>query len=82
MLSQSLKNLHLLKIKMFFDINIFIGLIINLALLSLSSFYLINILFFKNNILFVYIFINLNILFIIVINKYKLYVNKVIFNFL
>jgi len=82
MLLRSLKSLYLLKIKIFFDINISIGLIINLVLFSLSFFRLINILSFKNNVLFVYIFINLNILFVIIINKYKLYVNKVIFSFL
>jgi len=79
---QSLKNLHLLKIKMFSDVNIFIDLIINLILFSLSFFYLINISFFKNNISFIYIFTNSNILFIIITNKYKLYINKIIFNFL
>jgi len=81
MLLRFLKSLHLLKIKMFFNINIFIGLIINLTLFSLSFFRLINILFFKNSVLFVCIFINLNILFVIIISKYKLYVNKVIFSF-
>ena len=67
---------------MFFDVNIFIGLIISLILFNLLFFYLINILFFKNNILFIYIFINLNVLFIMIISKYKLYVNEIIFNFL
>jgi len=66
---------------MFFNISIFINLVINLVLFSLLSSRLINVLFFKNNISFVYIFINLNISFIIVISKYKLYVNGVIFNF-
>ena len=78
---RSLKSLYSLKIKIFFDINIFTNLIINLVLLSLSSSRLINILSFKNNVLFVYIFTNLNILFVIIINKYKSYVNKAIFSF-
>ena len=82
MLLRSLKSLHSLKIKMFFNVNISISLVINLAFFSLLFFRLINILFSKNNILFVYIFINLNILFIIIINKYKSYVNKIIFSFL
>ena len=73
--------MYLLKIKVFFDISISIGLIISLILFNLLFFHLINILFSKNNILFVYIFINLNILFIMIINKYKLYVNKIIFKF-
>ena len=79
---QFLKNLHLLKIKIFFNINIFIDLIINLILFNLLFFRLINILFFKNSVSFIYISINLNILFIMVINKYKLYINKIIFSFL
>ena len=67
---------------MFFDISIFIGLVISLILFSLLFFYLINILSFKNNISFIYILINLNILFVIITNKYKLYVNGIIFSFL
>jgi len=82
MLLQSLKNLHLLKIKIFSNINIFINLIINLTLFNLLSFHLINILSFKNNILSICILINLNALFVMIINKYKLYINKIIFNFL
>jgi len=77
-----LRSLHLLKIKIFFNVNIFINLIINLTLFNLLFFYLINILSFKNSVLFVYILTNLNILFIVIINKYKSYVNKAIFNFL
>ena len=42
---QFLKNLHLLKIKIFFNINISTNLTINLTLLSLLSFRLINALF-------------------------------------
>jgi len=82
MSSRSLKSLHSLKIKIFFNINIFINLAISLALLNLLSFYLINALFSKNSILFICIPTNLNTLFVIVINKYKLYINKVIFSFL
>jgi len=67
---------------MFFDINIFTGLVISLALLNLLFFCLINALFPKNNVLFICIFINLNVLFVMVINKHKLYVNEVIFSFL
>ena len=79
---QSLKSLYSLKIKVFFDINIFISLAINLTLLSSLFSYLINISFPKNSVLSVYIFINLNALFVMITNKYKSYVNKVIFSFL
>ena len=75
---QFLKNLYLLKIKMFFNVNIFINLTINLILFNLLFFYLINILSFKNNVLSICIFINLNILFFIIINKYKLYIIELI----
>jgi len=67
---------------MFFDVSIFIGLIISLILFNLLFFYLINVLFLKNSVLFICIFINLNVLFVIVISKYRLYINKVIFSFL
>ena len=79
---QFLKSLHLLKIKIFSNVSIFISLIISLALFNLLFFYLINVLFFKNSVLFVCIFINLNILFIVIINKYELYIDRVIFSFL
>jgi len=71
-------NLQLLKINYISNNNILINFNFNFNFLNFSFLSFSKVLFIKNNILLVYMVIILNISFLMIINKYKLYINGII----
>ena len=74
-------NLQLLKINCIFGSSILINFTFNFIFLNFLFLNFLKVLFAKNNILLVYIAIILNIFFLIIISRYRLYINNIIKNF-
>jgi len=74
-------NLQPLKINYIFNNNISINFIFNFTFLNFLFLNFLKVLFVKNNMLLIYMTIILNIFFLMIINKYKLYINDIIKNF-
>jgi len=81
MLSLFRVNLQPLKINCISDSSILIGFIFNFTFLNSLFLNFLKILFAKNNILLICMIIILNIFFLVVINKYELYINGIIKSF-
>jgi len=74
-------SLQLLKINCIFGSSILIDFAFNFTFLSFSFLSFLKVLSAKNNVLLIYMVTILNIFFLIIINKYRLYINNIMKGF-